>query len=562
MSNRVRNIWGFLFCSLILAQPALAIETYSSEQNEFVKPALKSGYDEDDDERNELETHISSSTRYHDTHKGFDFVTTMRPGGEEGSSLPPESEDKKTSITHQLPLQGQQMLQNSEAIRDMLDTGLDGVMTLFKITAHQTEPAEAAGAQGAEVIAALLQNNMYQSQNLMHLQYIADPNMYRTSMAMYSNCMTEKTEAYTTADSGSWIKALAECLGDGVATGSAAVTGPASFATNEDSAYQPEYHPAMKVLGKTDEELKLTDLLFNELESKAGGGGLGGLDAAKVQALKDSWTEMFGDKILKYEVTDTSTPFFPIRKGTVVRIAPTDRTTGQPHTIQDMVRARADKRFDTIREILHFHCLGVGSGLLGVVPFGSAPTKIHADEEEYWTTNSLAFFESEKEVLSLPGQPMRIVILQGLYDNYKQRFGDRMGQVDCTVLDPGSTQIEDLSQFSGLGNAVYLEFFSHIRAIARKIAQAQLLIAGIFAQDFVNDRASGFGLDPDIRDMALQMISETFNGHGFNGADLREQLEITTQGFNELVAEIFKQRTKVSGKAASIATTGKGRTEK
>lgn len=555
---------GLIGMLLLAASPVHAQDRYDNEPNEFIKPALRSGYDSLDAERNELDTHISASTIYHDSSNGMGLTSFMRPSLGEGETLPRESEQKISTITHQLPMQGQQMLQNSEAIRDMLDKGLDGVMTLFKITAHQTEPAEAAGAQGAEVIAALLQNNMYQSQNLMHLQYIADPNMYRTSMAMYSRCMSDRTAAYTNDNSGSWIKALAECLGDGVATGSAQVQGPSEFATTTNSIYQPEYHPAMRALDKEADEIRLTDLLFNELEKHAqdtGGGTT--MDVAKVQRLKNSWLELFGDKVLSFEESPDAL-FYPIRVGTLKRILPADPNTGETHTIKELLSKRVDARFDTLRDIIHFYCLikaGQASGsapLLAIVPLDGVPQTIIADEHEYWTHDPDAYYEYEKEVLSIPGQPMRIITLQGISDNFRQRFADKAGNVNCDPLRM-THDIDRLNDYAGAGDGKYLEFFAKVRSIARNIAEAQMIMAGIYAQQFVHERSSGFGLEPDIRDMALEMISETFNGEGGANANLWDQLAATREALKESINKLYLHRAKLVGKKASIATTVGGK---
>ena len=548
--------------ALLSAQCSNKNGCYGEEDNLFVKPAYRTGWSSKDTKRNELETHTTASTRFHAAQRGFDIVGMLHPMEDlDEQTLAKESEERIGTVTHQLPLMGQQMLQNSQAIRDMLDTSLDGVMTLYKITSHQTEPAEAAGAQGAEMTAALLQNNMYQAQNLMHLQYISDPNMYRNSMTMYSRCMADRTllnsggevikgqgngkgkEEYDDKDKGkgSWITALAECLGDNIRVKGGPIAGPEEF--HVDKGYSVKNHPAYLagkgiMPGIKETQIRLTDLLFAELyrENRDDKGNVQNVDKDDTDAnalndLRKSWLELFGDKILKYELPAAGSEykeFQMLRVGRAVRIQPSKQfgaNIGKPHTIAHMVQERADARFKTLREILRYYCeTGKnGENTAKDLVHGSVPKSIEADTTEFWTNHPQSLFEDEKEALSLPGAPIQIVVLQGLFDSFTQRFGDDTGTVDCTVLDE-TNPVEFYNEKDGLGVAVYLEFFSLLRGVAARIAMAQLLQAGIFAQDFVNERASGFGLDPDIREMAMQMISESFNGNGFNGGDLHTQL--------------------------------------
>lgn len=527
MSRTLQQLLIIVFAISMCSTPSFA---QSAEENNFFIKNSITLVPKRDTETGELDTASSASSIFQSL---ANANTPWRETDEENAadSDEEESEEKLSELTQQLPLQGAQVLLQSDAIQKLYDNGMDGPVALHKITAHQTEPAVAAGVQGAEMSTANLQSLFYQSQQLLWTQYMSDPDLYRLSMSAYSRCMADATAKYN--DQGAWVKALAECSGDGV---SDSVQGAAALESSEDSSFSGKHHPDKQDGTSASDEnaIRVSDLLFAVAEKN----GVPG-----IQEIRESWLEMYGDYEIEIVAKDIGGEFFPIRTGKRKKIYPVANesaqesgrySAGERITVYDLYRERLEQRFKTLAELLYGYCDSMRNP--------TTSSESHADDRRFFNRGGSSYSEQQLaeafQLLSIPNRPLQAMTIEGLYNIFHSFGKDADGDFDCDFFQKDAQQMSEIS-----GDDAYLLRGAHLmRKLAQLVAEGQMNNAFIQTESLIFNLNTGLGQENQIKLQALDLVYDAAKTR-----DLVALQDSLHQKMDALVSTILREQNRVTG---------------
>jgi hypothetical protein len=458
---------------------------------------------------------------------------------EEGRPKERRSEEKTSTLTQQLPLQGNQILLHSEAMKNMYDRALDGQVALHKITMQQVEPAVAAGAQGAETSTALAQLNMYNSQILRWNEYMSDPDMYKQSMGAFQKCMYDKTKN----NPGSWIKALQVCSGDAVAESSSEVNGFSDATGNQENAFSGKDHPDNKrANGKqaagNKNEIKVSDMIFAALKNS------NNTPVKEVDRFLESWKQLFGDYVISIEVAKDQNTFFPLREGKRFKIYP----SREP---QDYMAILAKARFKDLMDVLYNYCEAYDKKQ--IKPNSSWYAQQLGGYNILWVGPSTTGKKNTDRfrALSFPGVTFSQIVLDSLMEPYLQNFSDIENEdirVDCQPLRKYKN-----GDFSDVANKLIINYLMAYKNYAEYVAYAQTVNTWLIAEKFIKERTAGLGFNDELREYALKLIYDVANTN-----NIPELQHAAVDGVMQTLTLLKQGRAQETGMSAPVWATNAG----